>query len=186
MSNLPKPYAVIRKAAAPSTSEGHILEGDAAEEESDEEREEEEREQREQLGSAKKRKRGGAEGEEEEADGPLFPEELTPKGKGKDNGSRVQIQSTPASSVLASSPPRDYSSDLSSPPAWDFAPEEKEVDEDEEDEEAEKAREKERIKEREREQRRRERRERRRPEAPRTRYYEVVGVVRKKVVFALR
>jgi hypothetical protein len=186
MATLPKPYAVIRKAQAPGTSgsnqgDAHVLEGDAADEESDEEREKEEEEDAAAAqGSAKKRRA------EEDEDGPLFPDvQVTPVKNKKRRPS--DLLSSPWSEPPT---PRDYSSDLSSPPGdfWgtsEFGGD----DDDEEDEDEGRAKEREeREKARERERRRKERRERRRAEAQagRTRYYEVVAVVRKKVVFALR
>lgn len=224
---LAKPYAVIRRAAAPSAT--GALEGDAEEEESDADNEEEISPKRTAARptsgagradgtsgagragasvsplAAKRRlptgagagARAGEEEEEEEAedeeDPPLFPE--------------AQVLTTPARSAAPSSPlsfhpssARDYSSDLdpdspvarfrdlpSSPPRMDD--DENEV-EDEDEVEAERRREemKQRKEEeraaREREERHKARRRAARPE--RTRHYEVVGVVRKKIVFALR
>lgn len=165
MSNLPKPYAVIRKAAAPQAeAEAHALEGDAADEESDEEREV----------IAKKRK-----AEDEDEDEVLFPDAQAARAGLGDMFSTPTKAMAASSDYAPSSPPRDYSSDLSSPPngtdAWGFpAPLEDEVEEEREEKERQAAKARER------------REKRRRAQPERTRYYEVVAVVRKKVVFALR
>lgn len=181
MVNLQKPYAVIRKAVGETS--GTALEGDISDEEAALEEEG-------PTASVKKRKvdktpnghgkdKGramdeGEEGEEEEDEPPLFAPEpgIFPATPSSDDG--------PASSspFYPSSAPRDYSSDLdpgSSPAKWD--------QEDEEDVEAEV--EKLRIAE-EKRKRDKAREKRKRDQKERTRHYEVVGIVRKKVVFALR
>lgn len=178
MANLPRPYAVIRKAVAAS---GNAIEGDIAEEESDEEHEAEEAVEAEKT--PKKRKvdtnsalPNGQMRLEEEAEGeddaPPFPDAFTTPEKSR--------PAAPASSSPWEVPSsaRDYSSDLDSSPVQGL-----EEDNSDDDEAAQAAREEEKR----RRQKEEERRKRRRAERPeRTRHYEVVGVVRKKVVFALR
>jgi hypothetical protein len=165
ITTLPKPYAVIRRAL--TQNEGAIgeVEGDADEE--DDIKEEETR-TRTPKGKAKAPDQQKGAEEDDEEEGPLFPPDpdgplfQTPiKGIG-------HASSSP-STVLPSSAIKDYSSELdfSSPPMSDNADEEEE-----------------------------ERPETRKRKASgnkgdpskrqRTRRYEVVGVVRKKVVFALR
>lgn len=205
MSTLPKPYAVIRKAQAPSTSttldiglNPHALEGDAEDEESDEEREREEaaRATPNKHKKAKtdknddKNKNKNDDEEEEEDDGPLFPPSemlmMTPQTK----NAGLPPSSSPFSEFAT--PARDYSSDLSSPvtgmDAWGF-PRKRgaDNDENEEDNDDDDRGPETQARDRERERRRAERRQKRKAEQPeRARHYEVVGVVRKKVVFALR
>ena len=171
-----KPYAVIRKAIAPVDGplDGTTLEGDASDEEDLD---------MEDLAPAKKRKPGQtptkpkeAEEDDEEEDGPLFAPDpgvfqTTPKSK---------TQALSSSPYVPSSAPRDYSSELdpSSPARW-----EGDDDEDEEDEE----REQEQARQAELKRRRERAKQKREAEnGARTRHYEVVGVVWKKVVFALR
>ena len=182
-ANLQKPYAVIRKATGETG--GTALEGDASEEE-----EVGMGDQGEGVGSAKKRKthmkgqhqqqhgsskpRQDADEDDEEEDEdepPLFAPDpdIFP--------SRPSHAAHPPSSspFLPPSAARDYSSELdpaSSPARWT----------DDEDEEA-----RDRLGEKEeRIKRERAREKRKRDERERTRHYEVVGIVRKKVVFALR
>jgi hypothetical protein len=153
------------------------VEGDADEEE---EIDEDTQEPAEGRPSAKRRK-SGATADEEEDEGPLFPPEpkglhTPPKRRPQDSSSPFQYQ--PSSSV------KDYSSELdfSTPPNGTDMEDEDDEDEDEEDGQAgrsskgkgkKRAREEKTVK-----------RKSTKPE--RTRVYEVVGVVRKKVVFALR
>lgn len=140
-------------------------------EESDEEHEAEEAAEQ-QKKTPKKRKlelpSGLVEEAEGEDDAPPFPEAFT-------TPSRPTRATDPASSSpwnMPSSSARDYSSDLDSSPA-------PVAEDSDDDEDAQKAREEER--------KRKAKRERRKAERPeRSRHYEVVGVVRKKVVFALR
>lgn len=206
IATLAKPYAVIRRAVA---SAGQTLEGDAEEEESDADNEEEERTPKRTaangqagasgsrpadpasspLASATRRLAGGKGGDEseEEEDGPLFPEaQQTPPARS------MALSSSP---FLPPSSARDYSSDLDSSPVrgnldLDSSPPRGLGDDDGEEEEREREREERKRRreeeraEREREERHRARRRAARPE--RTRHYEVVGVVRKKIVFALR
>ncbi|TXT08848.1 hypothetical protein VHUM_02976 [Vanrija humicola] len=159
IATLPKPYAVIRRVVG--TSAGTAVEGDAADEESDEEREAREKD-------TPKKARADDEDEDEP---PLFADAdayTTP--------SKAHAPLPSSSSPFApSSAARDYSSDLSSPAphdAWGFPVTPGDDDEDDEDEEEQRAAER--------------RRKRKRESKERTRHYEVVGVVRKKVVFALR
>ncbi|WOO83213.1 uncharacterized protein LOC62_05G006736 [Vanrija pseudolonga] len=159
IATLPKPYAVIRRVVGTSTG-GAAIEGDAADEESDEEREARRKE------TPKKAK---LDGEEDEDEPPLFADAFT-------TPSKAPMALPSSSPFVPSSAPRDYSSDLSSPvtarDAWGFpiTPGDDDDDEDEEEEQLRAER----------------RRKRRRESKERTRHYEVVGVVRKKVVFALR
>lgn len=173
MVNLQKPYAVIRKATGDSG--GTTLEGDISDEEGAMEEEVPSASAKKRKTSSKLQKRKDEE-EEEEEDPPLFAPEpgILPSTPSRDNA--------PASSspFYPSSAPRDYSSELdpaSSPPVWDD-----EVD-DEEDEEREA--EKQRIAD-QKMKRDKAREKRKRDQKERTRHYEVVGIVRKKVVFALR
>lgn len=179
MATLARPYAVIRRAVADS---GANIEGDAADEESDAEREAEQEAATSSPVAPKKARlhssAAGEDGEGEEDDPPLFPEMATPSRPARD---------LPPSSLPPSSPPApssqgpEYSSDLSSPvrgmDAWGFA---RRPGSDDEDDEAQQ--------EREAERRERERKRRRaaRPPRERARHYEVVAVVRKKIVFSLR
>jgi hypothetical protein len=182
IATLPKPYAVIRRAEAPTAA--GTLEGDAEDEESDADHEEEERTPKRGPGRrasaaqlsplAQKRQLDEL---EEEDEPPLFPEQVTP---------RRAPPSLPPSSPLSFHPSsaHDYSSDLDSSPVARFGTlPPSEFDEEEAEEERERRREEARAA-REREERHRARRRAARPE--RTRHYEVVGVVRKKIVFALR
>lgn len=196
--NLQKPYAVIRKAIAQSTIAGGItLEGDASDEELDVEGM---TDQDDGPSSAKKRRIGGSsvkncaakrrnaptapaqagndEEEEEEDDPPLFPADpdMFP--------STPMTENPPASSspFYPASAPRDYSSELdpgSSPARWD-------AEDDEEDDEERQAAVRRAILETEKGRRIKAREKRKKDEKERTRSYEVVGIVRKKVVFHLR
>ncbi|KAL1405820.1 hypothetical protein Q8F55_007498 [Vanrija albida] len=156
IATLPKPYAVIRRVVGHGA--GAAIEGDAADEESDEEREARQRE------TPKKAKVD----EEEDDEPPLFADAFT-------TPSKAHAPLPSSSPFVPSSAARDYSSDLSSPvtarDAWGFPVTPGDEDDDDDDEE---------------EQRAERRRKRRRESKERTRHYEVVGVVRKKVVFALR
>lgn len=172
MATLPRPYAVIRRAVSTEAN----IEGDAADEESDAEREAEHEALTSSPIAPKKAKlHSSTAAEEEEDDPPLFPEMETPK--------RGPRDLPPSSPPAPSSQGPEYSSDLSSPvrgmDAWGF-PRRPGEDDDEEDEEA--------RQEREEERRERERKRRRanRPPRERARHYEVVAVVRKKIVFSLR
>ncbi|KAL7422367.1 hypothetical protein Q5752_003013 [Cryptotrichosporon argae] len=174
---LPKPYAVIRRAAVVGgASAARAIEGDADAEESDAEREGAEAvttPKRARAGGAGRGRPGQQRGEEEDEDeAPLFePNE--------------DIFGTPArpAHVDSSSPfpssARDYSSELdpTSPYRLNSG-----GDDDDDDGAAREVEAQRRL-----EERKRERREKRKREGgERTRHYEVVAVVRKKVVFALR
>lgn len=169
MATLPRPYAVIRRAVSTEAN----IEGDAADEESDAEREAEHEALTSSPIAPKKLKLSSTAAEEEEDEPPLFPEMVTPK--------RGPRDLPPSSPPAPSSQGPEYSSDLSSPmrgmDAWGFPRQEEDEDDDEE------ARQ-----EREEERRERERKRRRanRPPRERARHYEVVAVVRKKIVFSLR
>jgi hypothetical protein len=172
ITNLAKPYAVIRRAVAlvTATGEGGVdgeVEGDAEEEE---EIEEDVRTPAKVKGKGKGK---AEEEEEEEEEPPLFPEFQTPKRRDEMNPS-----SSP-STVYPSSVGRGrgygYSSELdfSSPPIPDSSPTANGGEEESEDEEEE-------------ERRRKRAKKNNSNKKERTRRYEVVGIVRKKVVFALR
>lgn len=168
-ANLQKPYAVIRKAVG--IASGTTLEGDS----------DEEIEMEDGPSSTKKRKHDAPnfeakkEDEEDEEEAPLFAADpdifpSTPL------GSKHMTSSSP---YYPASAARDYSSELdptSSPPQW-----QDDDEDDNEEAEAERSRreEEKRRKERSREKRKKEDKER-------TRHYEVVGIVRRKVVFHLR
>ena len=172
MANLPKPYAVIRRALAlaPEGTAGEV-EGDAEDEDDLED---------DLLAidarpiAAKGKGKQKAEVEEEEEELPLFPDILqTPPKKSND-------PSSSPSSIYPSSPIKDYSSELdfSSPPMSDTAMSKRDRDSDlEEDSEED---------EDEAEEERRRKKAKKSGRKERTRRYEVVGIVRKKVVFALR
>lgn len=167
IATLPKPYAVIRRALAQHEGVSGEVEGDAEEE--DEVVEDETRSKRAPKGKGRaptvQQEREDGEDEEEE-EGPLFPPDpdgplfQTPV---KGNGHASSSPST----VYPSSAVKDYSSELdfSSPPMSDKADEEESANT-------------------------RKRKAVNKSEDPtkkqRTRRYEVVGVVRKKIVFALR
>lgn len=163
ITSLPKPFAVIRRVVGTSrtTLGGDAIEGDAEEEEEESSGEGEER-------TAKKRKVDDDSDEEP----PLFapnPDDLplTPRGRQPPSSS---------SPIYPPSAMRDYSSELDmSSPARDIDDSEDDGAEDEEKVAVEAKRKAAKRK-----------RERKEGERERTRHYEVVGVVRKKVVFALR
>lgn len=168
MANLAKPYAVIRRALAlvPEGAAGEV-EGDAEDEEDLEDdllamdaRPLKSKSQDKGKGKEK------AEEDENEDEAPLFPDILqTPPKKSND-------PSSSPSSIYPSSAIKDYSSELdfSSPPMSDTSRRDLESSDDEEEEEEE----------------RRRKKAKRSGKKERTRRYEVVGIVRKKVVFALR
>lgn len=168
MATLPKPYAVIRRAAAAPSAAN--IEGDAEDEESDAERE--------ALSSPVQPKKpklaAPAEAEDaEEDDPPLFPEAMATPTRGPRD-------LPPSSPPVPSSAGPGYSSDLSSPiqdmDAWGFSRRAGDDDEGEDDDER-----------RQREEElRRKRRRANGPPRERARHYEVVAVVRKKIVFSLR
>lgn len=168
MATLSKPYAVIRRALAliPEGATGEV-EGDADEEE---DLEDDLLAMDARPSSIKGKEKGKGkekEKEDDEEEGPLFPDILqTPPRKG------VNPSSSP-SSIYPSSAIKDYSSELdfSSPPMSDTSSK-RELEEESSDDEEE-------------EERRRKKAKRSRKK-DRTRRYEVVGIVRKKVVFALR
>jgi DNA mismatch repair ATPase MutL len=168
MANLAKPYAVIRRALAlvPEGTAGEV-EGDAEDEE-DLEDDLLAMDARPTLkGKNQDKGKGKEKAEEDEDEAPLFPDILqTPPKKSID-------PSSSPSSIYPSSAVKDYSSELdfSSPPMSDTSKRDlEESSDDEEEEEEEKRRKK----------------AKRSGKKERTRRYEVVGIVRKKVVFALR
>jgi len=174
MANLPKPYAVIRRALAlaPEGTAGEV-EGDA-EDEDDLEDDLLAMDARPSAVNAQGKGKGKqkADVEEEEEELPLFPDVLqTPPKKSND-------PSSSPSSVYPSSAIKDYSSELdfSSPPMSDTSTLKRDRDLEEDSEEDEDEAEEERRRKKAKKSGRKER----------TRRYEVVGIVRKKVVFALR
>jgi hypothetical protein len=172
-------------------SAGAAIEGDAEEEEDAEEDE---------VGSEEVRVRtplrpGRAPSDDEDDDAdepPLFPpgSPQTPAGAGRHVHAQAPESSSP---FLPPSSIKDYSSELDfSSPAQRFGSkrdrsddEGEDENEDEDDNEGEEKEEDEETK-RKRLKVERKKAERRAMKPERTRYYEVVGVVRKKVVFALR
>ena len=168
MANLAKPYAVIRRALAlaPEGAAGEV-EGDAEDEE-DLEDDLLAMDARPLNRKNQDKGKGKGKAEEDEEEAPLFPDILqTPPKKSID-------PSSSPSSIYPSSAIKDYSSELdfSSPPMSDTSKRDLESSdaEDEEEEEEE----------------RRRKKAKRSEKKERTRRYEVVGIVRKKVVFALR
>jgi len=164
MANLAKPYAVIRRALAlaPEGAAGEV-EGDAE----DEEDLEDDLLAMDARPSLKGKGKGKGKAEEDEEEDPLFPDVLqTPPKKTND-------PSSSPSSIYPSSAIKDYSSELdfSSPPMSDTTKRDLEENSDDEEEE---------------EEERRRKKAKRSGKKERTRRYEVVGIVRKKVVFALR
>jgi hypothetical protein len=173
MANLAKPYAVIRRALALVPAEGAVgeVEGDAEEEEDLEDDLLAMDRQTSNRPSAKAKGKGKQKEEEEEEEGPLFPDiDTTPPHTPKRDG---QHPSSSPSSMYPSSAMKDYSSELdfSSPPVSDTSTSKRDRDDESESEDEEEERRKKVKKSRKKE---------------RTRRYEVVGIVRKKVVFALR
>jgi DNA mismatch repair ATPase MutL len=166
MANLAKPYAVIRRALAlvPEGAAGEV-EGDAEDEE-DLEDDLLAMDARPLNRKNQVQGKGKEKAEEDEEEAPLFPDILqTPPRKSTD-------PSSSPSSIYPSSAIKDYSSELdfSSPPMSDTSKRDLESSDDEEEEEEE----------------RRRKKAKRSGKKERTRRYEVVGIVRKKVVFALR
>lgn len=192
MATLAKPYAVIRRALAEAEDVAGAVEGDAEEEDEIEDtvvngKTRSTPQQQRQNGKGKAKEDDDEEEEEEEEaplfepdpDGPFFvtPHRTTGRGKGTGNG---QASSSPTSTVYPSSAIKDYSSELdfSSPPisVTSSRPDAEEGEEDEHD--GSPVNRKKRKSETGR--------LRKADKKQRTRRYEVVGVVRKKVVFALR
>lgn len=166
MANLAKPYAVIRRALAlvPEGAAGEV-EGDA---EDEEDLEDDLLAMDARPLKSKSQDKGKGKAEEDEDEAPLFPDILqTPPKKSND-------PSSSPSSIYPSSAIKDYSSELdfSSPPMSDTSKRDIESSDDEEEEEE--------------EEERRRKKAKRSGKKERTRRYEVVGIVRKKVVFALR
>jgi hypothetical protein len=170
MANLAKPYAVIRRALAlvPEGAAGEV-EGDAEDEEDleDDLLAMDARPSIKSKSQDKGKGKGKGKAEEDEDEPPLFPDILqTPPKKSID-------PSSSPSSIYPSSAVKDYSSELdfSSPPMSDTSKRDLEESSDDEEEE---------------EEERRRKKAKRSGKKERTRRYEVVGIVRKKVVFALR
>lgn len=187
ISSLAKPYAVIRRALTQNRNVDGAVEGDAEEEddlEDDLDVESKKTPTRlKENGKGKgKGKASRDEDEEEEEEGPLFP--VDPDGplfqtptKGDSNPS-----SSP-STVYPSSAMKDYSSELdfSSPPISEASSRGRKRDNDDEGDEDDQDGSPEMVK------RRKHSKKGLDPnKKQRTRRYEVVGVVRKKIVFALR
>jgi hypothetical protein len=168
MANLAKPYAVIRRALAlaPEGAAGEV-EGDAEDEEDLEDDLLAMDARPTSKGKGQDKGKGKAEDEEEE--GPLFPDLFqTPPKKSND-------PSSSPSSIYPSSAIKDYSSELdfSSPPMSDTSSK-RDLEESSDDSED------------NGEEERRRKKAKGSGKKERTRRYEVVGIVRKKVVFALR
>jgi len=168
MANLAKPYAVIRRALAlvPEGTAGEV-EGDAEDEEGLED-DLLAMDARPTLNGRNHEKgKGKGKAEEDEDEAPLFPDVLQTPPK------KLNDPSSSPSSIYPSSAMKDYSSELdfSSPPMSDTSKRDLQSSDDEEDEE---------------EEERRRKKAKRSGKKERTRRYEVVGIVRKKVVFALR
>jgi DNA mismatch repair ATPase MutL len=180
MSNLAKPYAVIRRALATQEGIEGEVEGDAEDEDDLEDEQPKKKITPARIGYTKGKGKGrGDDSEDDEA--PLFPpnpeDEFDPFHTPPKSRNGGHASSSP-STIYPSSAMKDYSSELdfSSPPMSDTSKrdreEEDDGDEDEEDEEEER--------------RRRKKAKKASMTKQRTRRYEVVGIVRKKVVFALR
>ena len=181
MATLSKPYAVIRRALALVPAEGAVgeVEGDAEEEDHLEDDLLAMDKQTPNRPSAKNSGKGEGKGkekekekaDEEEDEGPLFPDITPPQTPKRGNGH----PSSSPSSIYPSSAMKDYSSELdfSSPPVSDTSKRDREEESDSEDEEEE-------------EEERKRKKAKKSGKKGRTRRYEVVGIVRKKVVFALR
>jgi DNA mismatch repair ATPase MutL len=189
-ANLPKPYAVIRRViGVPQdvvSNGGKTVDGDIEDEESEDSDMEDIKSS---IRTPLKRNKGRQKdknGEEEEDEAPLFQDNVeAPR--------QVPFPKTPdgrsSSPFFPSSAPRDFSSEL------DMSSPGRRIDEDEDDEEPDddqgeeelEARRRKVEEERKRVEAKRKRKESRAKEGrARTRHYEVVGVVRRKVVFALR
>lgn len=177
MATLSKPYAVIRRALALVPAEGATgeVEGDAEEEDDLEDdllaidRQTPNRPSTNAKEKGKGKEKEKEKAEEEEDEGPLFPDITPPQTPQRGNGH----PSSSPSSIYPSSAMKDYSSELdfSSPPVSDTSKRDREEESDSEDEE---------------EEERRRKKAKKSGKKERTRRYEVVGIVRKKVVFALR
>ncbi|RXK42344.1 hypothetical protein M231_00334 [Tremella mesenterica] len=201
--SLPKPLAVIRKSHAPIATthkaDVHsdrntrgVLEGDVSEEDQEEEEHDPLQTMDTRAGPSKPSKvKKTTEESEEEDEEPLFPMTKpfrTPSRLGKSHGHTPSIKSS--SPVYPPSSIQDYSSDLdpTSPYRQDECDRQMTTLHDNEDEMESPS-----VLRREREKRKREEEEKKRRkkrklehDKERTRYYEVVGLVRKKVVFSLR
>lgn len=200
-SNLQKPYAVIRRVVGSPVnvngSSGTAIEGDADEEEDADEDEAASEEVRVRTPLRRSKTQGGRppiDGDDDDADEPpLFPpgSPQTPAVAGRLIHAQVPASSSP---FLPPSSIKDYSSELDfSSPAQRFGSkrdrsdnEDEDEDEDEDDKEDEDEEEEDEETKRKRLKVERKKAERRAMKPERTRYYEVVGVVRKKAVFALR
>lgn len=200
-SNLQKPYAVIRRVVGSlvdvNVSSGAAIEGDADEEEDAEEDEAGSEGVRVRTPLRPSKTKGGQapnhdEDEDEDADEPpLFPPGSPQTPAGRHVHAQVPESSSP---FLPPSSIKDYSSELdfSSPAQRSgskrYRSDDEDEDEDDEEDENEDGEEEEENEETKRKRLKVERKkaERRAMRPERTRYYEVVGVVRKKVVFALR
>ena len=187
ISTLQKPYAVIRRVYGDpkSNSANGVNRGEDEADEGDEGLDFDSDEEAEDVTPNKKARPGkarpsGTEDEEEEDDGPLFEPEMdtTPMNKSG-------AMASSSSPIYPPSTAKDYSSELdfSSPARWDL---ESTADRDEEEKEEAEDRRKSALEMKQKEERRKEKRKWGRERPERTRHYEVVGVVRKKVVFALR
>lgn len=185
IASLPKPLAVIRRAVAPAVEgiEGAV-QGDAEEEEElDDMKTTEKTPSRPSTvkGDIATKRQKKDDDDDDDDEEPLFPPHPE-AGPSTPQNSRHRHASSSPFPLLPPSSLKDYSSELdfSSPPPSLGKRARGDSDENEDDDEEDEA---ERM-EREKMERRRAERKAQRPE--RTRVYEVVAVVRKKVVFALR
>ena len=183
---LQRPYAVIRRVYGDPTPTTNEASGDGVDTSSESSGDEDG-----EIGEPSKRLKQRA-GEEEE-DGPLFPDIHTTPHHSRTNGKPNGHVPSSSSPFYPPSTPLDYSSDLdASSPARDWQvdqfgePQNGDEEDKEDDEDARERREVEGMRVKRDESRAKVKARRKREEKERTRHYEVVGVVRKKVVFALR
>jgi hypothetical protein len=184
MATLAKPYAVIRRALATVEGIEGEVEGDAEEENDLEDEGPSAISSKGKKVTPSRNSKGKGKGkhddEEEEGEEPLFPSEpeydpfQTPAKSRNGKHANGHASSSP-STIYPSSAMKDYSSELgfSSPPMSDTSSKRRlnDGDDDEDEDEEERPRKKSKKGSKMKE---------------RTRRYEVVGIVRKKVVFSLR
>jgi hypothetical protein len=185
MATLAKPYAVIRRALATVEGIEGEVEGDAEEEDDLEDEVPSAISSKGKKVTPSRNSRGKGKGKDdeegEEGEEPLFPSEpeydpfQTPAKSRNGKHANGHASSSP-STIYPSSAMKDYSSELgfSSPPMSDTSSKRR-LDDDEDDGEDE-----------EQEERRRKKAKKGSKMKERTRRYEVVGIVKKKVVFSLR
>jgi len=183
MSNLAKPYAVIRRALATQEGIEGEVEGDAEDEDDLEDEQPKNKITPARIGNTKGKGKARGRGDDSEDDeAPLFPpnpeDEFDPFHTPPKSRNGGHASSSP-STIYPSSAMKDYSSELdfSSPPMSDTSKRDREEEEEDDHQDAE---------DEEEERRRRKKAKKASMTKQRTRRYEVVGIVRKKVVFALR